>query len=300
MPRVELPRSLIDNLGAFGADGPRWAAGFQEALDGVLERWGLELEAPYGDLSYSFVARVRRGDEPLALKLGVPCAELTREMDALVAFAGRGVVRLLDADPARGALLLERVEPGTPLSSEPDDDRAMGIAAELMLSLWREPPPGHDFWSVARWGRAVRELLGSGQPSLLTPEELEVAHRTLQQPCEEGARRLLHADFHQLNVLQRADGSWVAIDAKGAVGDPCFEMWPLMTNCLDCDDPGVRMARRARRLARETGLDAGRILEWTVAGATLSLAWTLEDRSPNPERSVRKLRSAQEALRAHG
>ena len=45
-------------------------------------------------------------------------ARETAEIAALRLFDGRGAVRLLDADPERGALLLERVEPGTMLGQD--------------------------------------------------------------------------------------------------------------------------------------------------------------------------------------
>ncbi len=294
MTRVELPPSVIENLRAFGEDGPRWAARFQQTLDGALARWGLTLEAPYEALSYNFVARVRRGAEPLVLKLGVPNPELTGEIEALAAFAGRGAVGLRAADPERGALLLERVEPGTPLSALEDDDRAMAIAAQLLQSLWRDAPDGERFWSVARWGRAVTALHAAGGSPHVRDDHLEAAHRLLQTPSPKSI--LLHGDYHQLNVLQRHDGCWVAIDAKGAVGDRGYELWPLMLNCLDCADPVARLLARARRLASELGFVPEFVLEWTRAGAVLNLAWTIEDGSPRPDAAHRKLSLADEAL----
>jgi len=125
----------------------------------------------------------------------------------------------------------------------------------------------------------VRKLLESGTPTPLA-EHLEHADRMLQAATPDGQVKLMHGDYHQYNVLQRGDGSWVVIDPKGAVGDPGYEVWPLMLNCLDCDDPVARLQARARRLARETPLDEEHILRWTHAGATLSAAWDVEDAGP--------------------
>jgi hypothetical protein len=60
------------------------------------------------------------------LKLGPPAhPELEQELDALEGFAGRGGVRLLELDRARGAVLLERIRPGTRLRAlAADDDEA--------------------------------------------------------------------------------------------------------------------------------------------------------------------------------
>ena len=54
------------------------------------------------------------------LKIGVPNPELITEIEALLIYDGRGSVRLLDVDREQGALLLERLKPGTPLLSITD------------------------------------------------------------------------------------------------------------------------------------------------------------------------------------
>jgi streptomycin 6-kinase len=53
---------------------------------------------------------------PAALKLAYPHRERKREPDALERWGGDGSVRVLARDDVRGALLLERYDPGTPLS----------------------------------------------------------------------------------------------------------------------------------------------------------------------------------------
>ena len=67
-------------------------------------------------------------------------------------------VRLVAADSERGALLLERLRPGTPLLEERDDDRATRIAARIMSGLWRPLPENHPFPSVARWAEGLVRL----------------------------------------------------------------------------------------------------------------------------------------------
>src|SRR5262245_51036971 len=101
----------------FGARGRAW----MEALPGVVadleRRWELRLGArAYGGGSHSLVLPVTRSDgAPAVLKVPVLDAENRREADALRAYAGDGAALLYAADEASGALLLERLEPGTPL-----------------------------------------------------------------------------------------------------------------------------------------------------------------------------------------
>ena len=65
-----------------------------------------------------------------------------------------------------------------------------------------------------------------------------------------------------------------------------------MTNLLDCEDPTERLRRRALRLSAETGIDAGRLLQWTFAGATLSAVWCLEGTSHALAGALRRLKAA--------
>jgi streptomycin 6-kinase len=46
-------------------------------------------------------------------------------------------------------LLLERYEPGTPLSDVTEADQD-GVVAGLLHRLWIQPPPGHGFRPLAQ------------------------------------------------------------------------------------------------------------------------------------------------------
>ena len=122
---------LIDRFGA-GA-GP-WC----DALPGLVEeccrRWGLELdEALSGGTSRVFMGRRRDGG--VVLKLTPDPSVADGEALALRAWARTPhVVDLLEADTEAGALLLEKVEPGTRLADRPDLPSFTEIAG-LLASL---------------------------------------------------------------------------------------------------------------------------------------------------------------------
>src|SRR5207302_6189029 len=58
------------------------------------------------------------GRKPRRLEGAWPDRESEHEANALAAWGGNGAVRLIDYDAERRALLIERCEPGTPLSAE--------------------------------------------------------------------------------------------------------------------------------------------------------------------------------------
>ena len=126
-----------------GPAGQDWIARLPALLADCERRWQITLGPPFPNLTYNYVApAMHEGGTPVVLKAGYPGAELLTEIEALRLFAGRGTVRLLDADPGPAVLLLERVEPGTPLSqvAESDDEQATIIAARLMRRPRRSAP----------------------------------------------------------------------------------------------------------------------------------------------------------------
>ena len=126
------------------------------------ELWALRLGEPYehGHVSLTLRAELPDGT-PAALKVGFPHPEAEHEAEALRHYDGQGAVRLLEHDPPRSALLLERCEPGTPLW-QVDDEAATLIAGSVLRRLWSVPlAPGHGFRSLAdeaaTWAEGLRE-----------------------------------------------------------------------------------------------------------------------------------------------
>lgn len=116
-----------------GAQGRTWLAVRPALLLEFRQRWALELEQAFENLSYNFVVAGRTAQgAAIVLKLGVPCRELWTEAAALELFAGNGAVRLLNQEAACGVLLLERALPGLPLGDLRDEAEATRVAATLI------------------------------------------------------------------------------------------------------------------------------------------------------------------------
>jgi streptomycin 6-kinase len=113
-----LPQSFVGAvLGAWPAEGPLFLANLARLIREFEARWEITALPPF-PLSYNYVASAVTADGTgVVLKLGVPNPELNTEIEALRLYGGRGAVALLNADAERGALLLERVQPGTPLAN---------------------------------------------------------------------------------------------------------------------------------------------------------------------------------------
>ena len=91
---------------------------------------------------------------------------------------------------------------------------------------------------------------------------------------------LLHGDLHHGNILSARRLPWLAIDAKGVVGEPGYDVGALLHNpaeLLEAPRPGEVLERRLEVLTEELGLERARVRGWGVAQAVLAAYWGLED-----------------------
>src|SRR4029079_18563598 len=86
----------------------------------------------------------RASGEPVVLKVGMPHVEAAQEVDGLRYWAGDPVVRLLDAEHAAGAMLLERCMPGTSLRERPPEEQDR-VVAGMLRRMWRPRRGSHAF-----------------------------------------------------------------------------------------------------------------------------------------------------------
>ena len=272
-------RKVIDVHGEAGAD---WLSRLAETIAECERRWSLKAMPPFASLSYNYVAPVLCADgKDAVLKLGVPHHDFMTEMDALRLFDGVGMVKLLAGDIDLGAMLLERLKPGTLLSGLPDDEQATSIAAQVMRQLWRPSPPGHQFPTVSNWASGLERLRerfagATGPFSAPLVEKAETLFSELIGTM--GAPVLLHGDLHHDNILSAGREPWLAIDPKGVVGEAEYEVGAFVRNRLfSGPNPERLLARRMDQLADELGFDRERIVGWSLAQAVLSAWWSFED-----------------------
>ncbi len=208
--------------------------------------------------------------------------ESDQEADALELWSGDGAVRLLRHDRARRAMLIERARPGNDASVLVDDE-ATAVARDVGRRLWRAPGSGHPF----RW-------IGDHVPGWLDAaghHELVPLARQIYASMTVGRQVVVHGDFHHHNLLQHGE-RWIAIDPKAMLGEPEFDVPPLLWNPIGITPTRERSERIIAAFAA-AGLDAERIRQWAIVrGAYLGLP-------PDPgetEDDVRQLRVARQFL----
>lgn len=220
-------------------------------------------------------ARGRR----FVLKLGSP-GRIAEELMALQALRGPAVVRVEDAWVEAGALLLEDVRPGLPLTAERDETVARVRFTAAMRRLGGHAPAGR-FPSVAEWCAASVVF----HDRLRQSHDVRAAiigrwHAKAEKLLDTApARALLHGDLHDGNLLKRDGDGYLAIDPKGVVGEAAYEPACFLMNRWRNrpDLSGPSMVQEAAALAADLGLRPGRVLGWAGSHTALSLGWSWED-----------------------
>ncbi|MFF7159585.1 aminoglycoside phosphotransferase family protein [Streptomyces sp. NPDC008139] len=283
--RLEPPERLVRTVGAWeGEAGRVWLAELPDRVARYLERWGLTVERVFaagGQISMIVLVRTADG-VPAVLKVGMVTRETEHEHAALAHWDGRGAVRLLDADPGEGAMLLERLQADVSLRSLAEP-KAMLEAAGVLQRLWVPPAEGHPFTSVADYTGALvallrerRERPWAAEAVGLVDEALSVHGELVASGAEEV---LLHGDYHHGNVLAGERMAWLAIDPKPLVGERAYDLAWLVRDRLPtlAAQPGSRAAARRRlaKLAASLEVDPERLRGWALFRAVEAGVWYL-------------------------
>ncbi|MBA2247792.1 MAG: hypothetical protein H0W23_06660 [Chloroflexia bacterium] len=277
---IEIPPAFAGRLIAReGAAGRTWIASLPALVGQICAGWGLEIDgAPMAE-TVAIVIPVRRGDDRAALKLGFPTALNGQEVIGLRAWDGRGVVKLLDVDPGRSALLLEWLDAARPLSMVPLMASA-DIAGRLIRRLAVPVPCGAPLevqvladrasTLVAtlseRWERAGRPF-----PESLLSRAIGIAVEIGPRAAE----TLANWDLHHGNVLAGTREPWLVIDPMIVAGDPEVSVFPMVVRRLDeMAGPAVLREFLARVVAAG-GLDPELTTAWLRVRAVDYWLWAL-------------------------
>ncbi|HET8846680.1 MAG TPA: aminoglycoside phosphotransferase family protein [Ktedonobacteraceae bacterium] len=295
-----LPESFLQFMReAYGTEAANaWFQRLPAFLEECAERWQLTLLPPFENLSFHYVAPAVRADgTPVILKTCAFSDEFEHGLAALRIFNGQGIARLLEFDEEQKVMLLERLQPGTMLASlvPEQDEQATSILAGIMRQLWKPAPPEHTFPTVEQLGQGLTQLRvrydgGYGPFSPHLVDEAMDLFATLNASSHE--IMLLHGDLQHHNIL-RSGETWLAIDPKGVVGDPGYEVgasfYNPMPDILEVPDLEQMLARRIAQLSEELGMERARIRGWGLAQCVLN-AWNMvsnEHLSMNPHGILR-------------
>jgi streptomycin 6-kinase len=281
-----LPPEFVERVHRiFGDRGREWLPLLADIVARCRDKWGLSLGTitPHISMNYIEFTETDSG-VPVVLKVGVPHPELFSEMEALRLYGGRGAARLLDYDPELGAILMQRLQPGTMLLEFGDNETQTVIAASVMRELFAPVPPTHGLPMFSHWvERAFRLTRTEWDPQELMPRDLidlaEHAFEKINRGREDDA--VLHGDLHHENIVLDDQSGWTAIDPKGAIGPRCLEVGRYLHNQIPSSLPFERREAMVRERIRifaseldysEEIVAASGLIDWV-----LSHCWSLEN-----------------------
>lgn len=256
----------------------------ETALSRAMIRWSISKAQPVAETPTSWLYRIEQNGrrDAAALKILKPYAGQDEQMsDQLLAwYGGEGAVTVFDA--ADGAIFMEWIE-GQPLShlcKQGRDDEATLAMCKVVSQLHKDRDGVLNGLTALRtrmqplfetnaraWPHTARDLFA---------RSVGIALGMFDKPT---TIIPLHGDLHHDNILS-SDRGWLAVDPKGVLGDPAYEVANAFRNPAGSEKL-VANAGRVQRLtdmfANQLGLPRKRILGWACAHVALSACKDLHE-----------------------
>jgi streptomycin 6-kinase len=275
---IEIPATFLA-MPRWWHEGEAWLAALPAIAESMCRRWRLIPDGKPMHGSNALVLPVRRDGEALALRLAPPDDRTTAEIAALRFWDGRGTAHLIDADPAIGASLLERLDAERSLARLPLAD-AIPIIARLLRRL-AVPIPEAMRPAIPSTGDLVRERLADlpgewerlGRP--FPRAVLNAALTAGEQLREPEADVAVNGDLHVDQVLGGAREPWLAVDPVLLRGDVAYDLARILWTRLDEMGTDDEVRRWFGVIIDVAALDPNRALHWVVFRAIDYWLWGL-------------------------
>ena len=247
--------------------------------DSLAHEWRVELDASFETAS-SLIGYGTRDGKRVVLKAVRTPNDEWHAGAVLARCAGRGTVRVLEH--VEGAMLLERLDPGTSLVDlvrNGRDDDATAVLADVSGAMTPGPAPATSP-TVNDWARGFARYRASGDAQVPAALVEKAEHMYIELCRTQRNPRLLHGDLQHYNVLFDHARGWAAIDPKGVVGEIEYEIGAAMRNPVELPDLFTNRRTIDARLDRFCSilpLDRERVLRWSFAQTVLSAIWSEED-----------------------
>lgn len=166
-------------------------------------------------------------------------------------------------------MVLDKVQPGTPLADLRPSVQVLDTLVALFGKLRDQPSPVPASRSLVRWlrsrllaGHDLADLPPNTKPA--RPAERENAVVILTDLEREMVPGLCHGDASPWNILASGPENFLLIDPRGVSGELAYDLAVVALKAAPFVDP----ANLAEQLAERTGADRSRVQAWlAVANA---------------------------------
>jgi streptomycin 6-kinase len=275
--RVEVPESFqaLRRWQYEGEAGARWLRSLPDLVASLCMQWGLVVDGRPRHGDNALIVPVRRGGEPLVLKVSWPDEVVAEQADALWLWDAQGTVQLVDADIDAGALLLERLDDSLTLRDLPVE-HAASIVGGILRRLARPAPGGY------RTTADVAAELRASLPERWLAVGRPFARRTLDAAVDLAGELsagvpevLVNRNLHYGVVLRADREPWLVIDPLVLAGDLEYQCGQLLWTRLDELDSDRTVHWCLDAISDAAKLDREKAARWAVLRALDYWLWGL-------------------------
>ncbi|MBT4962700.1 MAG: phosphotransferase [Francisellaceae bacterium] len=264
----------IKIVNLFGSKGKKWINDLPNTILQLESIWNLKILAPFQELSCNFVAPTNAHS---IVKIGVDTDEVSSEVKALEKYNGQGCCKLLSNNTQYNAMLLEQLEPKLLSNFESSDPEfTTKTCCDVIRDLYQPTDSSNiEFKNISSWLERLEIVSNNSCISNRLIDKASSIKNDLLKSTSEMV--ILHADLHHNNIMQDLSGNWRAIDPKGMIGDPVYEIGAFMRNPI----PEIftdnhlkqKLYNRVSIFNEFLGYDTDRILAWSFVQTVLSALW---------------------------
>lgn len=189
-------------------------------------------------------------------------------------YGGHGAVHLINADD--GAHLLEYAdgEELAGLVKRGDDKKATAIICDVVRKL-HEPRQAAMPQTLVPLREWFRELFEAAERS--DDETIRLAAKIAEDLFSTTREEVpLHGDLHHHNIMGSKRG-WLAIDPKGLIGDPCYDLANFYGNPENMQELWLNVERinmLTNMFANELGYSRERLIKFSFVHNVISSIWS--------------------------
>ncbi|MCL9685688.1 aminoglycoside phosphotransferase family protein [Legionella maioricensis] len=270
-------------MNMFGEKGKAWLTSLPITIEMLTTHWKLKNLVPVDNMTFNYVAKaITNTGQPVILKISCDEKSISDEVLALKYFDGSGSIKLIAHNERYHALLLQQAIPGETLKSRYSSqvEYVMDCYVNTMRKLHNKCLSSkNNYRHIRDWLIVIEKLTDHDCPSYLVKKAVALKNELLASAT---AEIFLHGDLHHDNILKDRD-CWLAIDPKGIVGDPEFEIaafdFMYVNELANRNDVKNIVEARISLLAQKAHLNPQRIKDWVFVRLILMAAWHVEDNS---------------------
>lgn len=258
----------------------------ETALSRAMIRWSLTRSIPIAETATSWIFKVEQnGRNFAALKILKPGIGADEKRGAALMdwYGGDGAAAIFDRHG--DTMFMEWLDGGTlaaPVQAGRDDECTIALCTVVSQLHRPRDTPAPELMPLRQRFAALFEAEAKDWPHTardLYARATGVALKLFDKPS---AVIPLHGDLHHENVLSSSRG-WLAIDPKGLLGDPAYEVADIFRNPAGMQklaaDPR-RIARLADAFSARLGFNRKRLLGFAAAHSALSACWDMAAGNP--------------------